>query len=86
MITPQQLLNNLNEHLGNILPDAAKQAQEDVHNNVKVLVAGMLSRLDLVTREEYEVQMAVLRKTREKVDMLERQVAELEKRVSATQP
>jgi BMFP domain-containing protein YqiC len=53
----------------------------DVRTNVEAALRGVFGRLDLVTREELEVQEAVLRRTREKVQILERQVAELEARV-----
>jgi BMFP domain-containing protein YqiC len=53
---------------------------KDIEKNVKALLQSGLSRLDLVTREEFDVQVAVLRKTREKVERLEARVAELEAR------
>ncbi|HEY3564258.1 MAG TPA: accessory factor UbiK family protein [Casimicrobiaceae bacterium] len=53
---------------------------KDIEKNVKALLQSGLSRLDLVTREEVDVQVEVLRKTREKVERLEARVAELEAR------
>ena len=53
---------------------------KDIEKNVKALLKSGLSRLDLVTREEFDVQVEVLRKTREKVERLEARVAELEAR------
>jgi BMFP domain-containing protein YqiC len=53
----------------------------DMRANVEAALRAALGRLDLVTREELEVQEAVLRRTREKVQALERQVAELESKV-----
>lgn len=52
----------------------------DVERNLRSVLAGALSRLDLVTREEYDVQREVLLRTREKLAALEAQVAELERR------
>ena len=43
---------------------------------------GALGKLDLVTREDFDTQAAVLRRTREKLDALEKSVAELEKKIS----
>lgn len=77
-LSPQQLFNTLNDHFGQLLPDLAKTAQEDVQNHVRAVVTGMLTRLDLVTREEFEVQLEVLRRTRARVEALEKRVAELE--------
>ncbi|MBS0326776.1 MAG: accessory factor UbiK family protein [Proteobacteria bacterium] len=53
---------------------------KDVEKNVKALLKSGLSRLDFVTREEFDVQAAVLKRTREKVEALEARVAELEAR------
>ena len=50
----------------------------DVEKNVKALLQSGLARLDLVTRQEFDVQKEVLARTREKVDALEQRVAELE--------
>lgn len=52
---------------------------EDVQRNLRALMSGWLSRLDLVTREEFDVQQAVLQRTREKLSGMEARVAELER-------
>lgn len=77
-LSPNQLFNALNEQFGQFLPSIARSAQEDVHNHIKAIVSGMLSRLDLVSREEFEIQLEVLRRTRAKVEALEQRVAQLE--------
>lgn len=51
----------------------------DFERNVRTLLTGALSRLDLVTREEYDIQREVLLRTREKLESLEARVAELER-------
>lgn len=51
---------------------------EDMRANVKAAIQDVIKDLDVVTREELEIQQAVLSKTREKVDKMERLVAELE--------
>ena len=55
---------------------------KDIEKNVKAMLQSGLSRLDLVTRQEFDVQAEVLRKTRDKVEALEARVTELEARVS----
>jgi len=55
----------------------------DVEKNLKAMLTGALARLDLVTREEFDVQARVLLRTREKIDALEARVAELEARPGA---
>lgn len=65
------------------LPKGFQTLQADVEKNLHSLVQAALSRMNLVTREEFDVQAAVLRRTREKLDRLEKQLAELERRVPA---
>jgi len=57
----------------------AQSPAKDVGKNMKVLLGGVFARLDLVTREEFDVQQEVLKRTREKLTALEAKVAELEK-------
>jgi hypothetical protein len=58
----------------------ANSPAKDLEKNARALLSGFLSRLDLVTREEFDVQTEVLRRTRDKLDQLEAKVAELENR------
>ncbi|HJV73202.1 MAG TPA: accessory factor UbiK family protein [Noviherbaspirillum sp.] len=51
---------------------------KDIEKNVKAMLTQGFSKLDLVTREEFDVQSQVLAKTRAKLEMLEARVAELE--------
>ena len=59
---------------------------KDIEKNVKAMLRSGLARLDLVTRQEFDVQSEVLRKTREKVEQLEARVAALEARVAPAAP
>jgi len=52
---------------------------EDVQKNLRALLSARFARLDLVTREEFDVQQAVLQRTREKLSQMEARVAELER-------
>jgi BMFP domain-containing protein YqiC len=61
---------------------AATGPAKDVEKNVRALLSSLFSRLDLVTREEFEVQADVLARTREKLTALEARIAELEKRAA----
>jgi BMFP domain-containing protein YqiC len=54
---------------------------KDLEQNVKAMLSSGLARLDLVPRAEFDVQAQVLLKTREKLEALERRLAELEARV-----
>lgn len=62
----------------------AQSPAKDVEKNMKVLLGGVFARLDLVTREEFDVQQEVLKRTREKLTALEAKVAELEAKPSAS--
>ena len=57
----------------------AQSPAKDVEKNLKVLLGGVFARLDLVTREEFDVQAQVLARTREKLRDLEARVDALEK-------
>ena len=52
---------------------------QDVQKNLRALMTGWFARLDLVTREEFDVQQSVLQRTREKLSQMEVRVAELER-------
>lgn len=70
-----QLFEQLSQTINRMLP---RELTDEVRENVKGGIAGVLDRFDLVTREELEIQEAVLRRTREKLETLEAQVADLE--------
>jgi BMFP domain-containing protein YqiC len=57
---------------------------KDIERNVKAAMTSGFSKLDLVTREEFDIQAQVLAKTRSKLDALELRVIELEARLGAT--
>lgn len=63
----------------------ASSPAKDVERNVKALMSGAFARMDLVTREEFDVQAKVLARTREKLAELERRVAELEAAAARTE-
>ncbi|RMH93145.1 accessory factor UbiK family protein [Lysobacter pythonis] len=71
-------LDNLARRLGDLLPPNLREGREELQENFKSVLRAGLTRLDLVTREEFEVQRAVLLKTREKLEALEQAVAALE--------
>ena len=73
MATPR-FLDDIGAKLSEL---AANSPARDIEKNVKAMLGSALSKLDLVTREEFEVQRAVLARTREKLEALERQLSEL---------
>ncbi|MDH3286977.1 MAG: accessory factor UbiK family protein [Betaproteobacteria bacterium] len=60
----------------------AQSPARDLEKNLRALLTGAFSRLELVTREEFDVQREVLARTRAKLEELEAQVADLEKRMT----
>lgn len=72
-----QKLEEIAQQVSNALPSGLKNVAEEVENKTKQILQGQLNKLDVVSREEFEVQTQVLLKTREKLVALEKQVAEL---------
>ncbi|MDE1895330.1 MAG: accessory factor UbiK family protein [Pseudomonadota bacterium] len=79
----KQDIDQIALRLVSLVPPGLAQAQKDLRANFQDVLVQGLRRLDLVTREEFDVQSQVLARTRAKVDALERQVAELEASVAA---
>lgn len=73
----ENLLDELDRRMKEIL---ARSPAADLEKNLRALMQSALGRLDLVTREEYDVQREVLARTRAKLEELEAKVAELERR------
>ena len=73
-------LDALARQLADAVPGNLRSMGEDMERNFKSLLQSALARMDLVTREEFDVQMAVLARTREKLEALEARLAELEGR------
>ncbi|MGH8583199.1 MAG: accessory factor UbiK family protein [Gammaproteobacteria bacterium] len=71
-------LEEIVQRLGKLLPDGSAVLKEDVKKNIKAVVSSALARMDLVTREEFDVQAAVLARSRARLEALERQVQALE--------
>ena len=75
-------LDELARRLSTLVPPGlrghtAEEMREELQQNFKSVLQAGLGKLDLVTREEFDVQRAVLARTREKLEALERQLAEL---------
>ena len=64
-------IKELIEGILNILPQNTKDMKDDVKDNLKILLNDYLQKIDVVTREEFDVQKEVLLKTRKKLDDLE---------------
>jgi hypothetical protein len=75
-----RLIDDLAQRLAGSVPESVAALRRDLEQNFKGVLAGGLAKLDLVTREEFDVQTAVLKRTRAKLTALEKRLAELEGR------
>jgi BMFP domain-containing protein YqiC len=73
-----QGIDQIAHRLAALVPPGLERAREDLQANFRDVLGEGLRRLDLVTREEFDAQRAVLARTRELVAQLETRVAELE--------
>ncbi|MCP5442507.1 MAG: accessory factor UbiK family protein [Chromatiaceae bacterium] len=80
MIDPK-LLDDLAKKVAATVPAGLQSMQGELQKNFRAALAAGLSRLDLVTREEFDIQTAVLARTREKLEILQKQIAELEQKL-----
>jgi BMFP domain-containing protein YqiC len=64
------------------LPEAAKTMRRDIESNFRAVLQSSLGKLDLTTREEFEVQTRVLERTRARIEQLELRIATLEQRLA----
>lgn len=74
-------IDDIASRLADALPSSFSNLKEDMEKNFHGILQSALAKLDLVTREEFEVQKGVLAKTRAKIEMLEKIVSELEAKI-----
>jgi BMFP domain-containing protein YqiC len=75
--------DTLFKQVTNALPKGFSNLHQDLEKNLRVALDSSLRKMNLVTREEFEVQTAVLERTRSRLEALEKQVAALDKAKSA---
>ena len=77
MIDPRRF-DDIARRIQETLPPGLDEVREDAARNIRAIIAAGIARMDLVEREEFDVQSAVLARTREKLEALEERVRELE--------
>ncbi|ABB09790.1 MULTISPECIES: accessory factor UbiK family protein [Burkholderia] len=82
MKQPSDVFNDLQSRVSDLLKNSPAK---DVERNVKAMLSQGFSKLDLVTREEFDTQAQVLARTRVRLEELEKRVAELEQKLAAPQ-
>jgi len=79
-------IDELARRLSGLVPPSVRESREEIQENFKAVLQSGLSKLDLVTREEFEVQRAVLLRTREKLEALEQAVQWMEAELDGKGP
>jgi BMFP domain-containing protein YqiC len=74
-----RFIDDLARRLSAAVPQGLSEMRRDLEDNFKAVLQSALARLDLVTRQEFDVQAGVLRRTREKLEALEAKIGELER-------
>ena len=80
MITPETI-SQIGRQIMEALPESAKQTQHEIEKNIRAILQSTISKLDLVSRDEFDAQVAVLMRTREKLEQMELTLSRLEKEV-----
>ena len=75
---PENIAQQISDGVNRMLPSGLSDTRKDLHNNIKALVTESFSKLNVVTREEFDTQAAVLAKTRARLEALEKQISQLE--------
>lgn len=81
MLDPKKL-EDLAKQIADAVPPNVKNMAEEAEGRVKAVLQSQLSKLDLVTREEFDIQSQVLIRTREKLDAMESRITELEAKLA----
>lgn len=82
MRIPEDLLDKITDQVSEAL-EQSKQTRQDLTKNVRSLIQSQLSKLDVVSREEFDSQQRVLVKTRTQIEQLEQQLATLEEKLNS---
>ncbi|MDH5425872.1 MAG: accessory factor UbiK family protein [Gammaproteobacteria bacterium] len=77
MIDPN-VLDQLTKRLSDSIPDSFKLLQHDLEKNIKASIQSVFRDMDLVTRDEFDIQAALLSRTAEKLKQLEQKLTDLE--------
>jgi len=76
------IFEDLASKIGGLLPPAPAALKKEIEDNIRHILHTSFENLDLVTREEFEIQSAVLQRTRMKLEQLEAKVSEIEQQLN----
>jgi len=75
-----KIIDDLANKLSDVLPPGLKKAQEETEKHIKAVLQAGLEKLNVVSRDEFDAQVRVLQRTREKLENLEAMLTEMEKK------
>lgn len=75
----KQKIDEMIQRLIDAVPPGVRNLKQEMEKNFRAILSSAFNKMDLVTREEFDAQVAVLKRTREKLDKLEEKLAHLEK-------
>ena len=80
----KEKIESILSDVSNALPKDFQHIKEDVEKNLRASLNASFAKLELVTREEFDVQSELLQRTRKKLDELQEKLTELEKEINKT--
>ena len=81
----EQIVNRVSEQLSQVLPPGVRQLRGDIEENIRSVLREALTRMELVTREEFDVQTALLARARSRLEAMEVELRALEQRLTAAE-
>ncbi len=74
----EKFFDEMSQKIASLLPPGVQELKQDAEKNIRAALQSSFQQLNLVTREEFDVQQALLQRSREKLEALERRLAALE--------
>lgn len=75
---PHEFLQQISQHISELIPESVKTVKKDIDKNIYATLQTAFANMNLVSREEFDAQAKVLKRTREKVEALEEIIKKLE--------
>lgn len=76
-------IEQIAEQINNVIPPGVKTLADNVEEKIKTVLQSKLSQLDVVSREEFDVQTQVLARTRQKLDLLEKEFEQIKQQFAS---
>ena len=77
----KEKIETANSDITKILPEDLNMLKEDLQKNLRATLNATFSKMEIVTREEFDIQASLLSRTREKLEILQEKLSELEKQL-----